>query len=121
MSRPWIQLQPLDRANPTALFTVMCYNVLCDRWLQFHCSFFMFLLTSKQINYLFADEYSNLCAQVCNAQPLWLLPTVGSKLGVQVEQKRLRTFFFESPNLQEERHFGRGASLCSGHHCHARG
>jgi len=31
-SRPWIQLQPLDRANPTALFTVMCYNVLCDRY-----------------------------------------------------------------------------------------
>ena len=30
--RPWIQLQPLDRANPTALFTVMCYNVLCDRY-----------------------------------------------------------------------------------------
>ena len=34
MFRPWIQLQPLDRANPTALFTVMCYNVLCDRWLH---------------------------------------------------------------------------------------
>ena len=31
-SRPWIQLSPLDRANPTALFTVMCYNVLCDRY-----------------------------------------------------------------------------------------
>jgi len=31
-SRPWIQLQPLDRSNPTALFTVMCYNVLCDRY-----------------------------------------------------------------------------------------
>ena len=31
-SRPWIQLAPLDRSNPTALFTVMCYNVLCDRY-----------------------------------------------------------------------------------------
>lgn len=31
-SRPWIQLSPLDRSNPTALFTVMCYNVLCDRY-----------------------------------------------------------------------------------------
>jgi CCR4-NOT transcription complex subunit 6 len=29
--RPWIPLQPLDRTSPTALFTVMCYNVLCDR------------------------------------------------------------------------------------------
>jgi CCR4-NOT transcription complex subunit 6 len=31
-SRPWIQLAPLDRTAPTALFTVMCYNVLCDRY-----------------------------------------------------------------------------------------
>jgi len=31
-SRPWIQLSPLDRFTPTALFTVMCYNVLCDRY-----------------------------------------------------------------------------------------
>jgi len=31
-SRPWIQLAPLDRSCPTALFTVMCYNVLCDRY-----------------------------------------------------------------------------------------
>jgi len=31
-SRPWIQLAPLDRSTPTALFTVMCYNVLCDRY-----------------------------------------------------------------------------------------
>jgi len=31
-SRPWIQVSPLDRSCPTALFTVMCYNVLCDRY-----------------------------------------------------------------------------------------
>ena len=31
-SRPWIQLAPLDRSAPTALFTVMSYNVLCDRY-----------------------------------------------------------------------------------------
>jgi hypothetical protein len=31
-SRPWLQLAPLDRTAPTALFTVMCYNVLCDRY-----------------------------------------------------------------------------------------
>ena len=62
-------------------------------------------------------------AKVCHAQPIWLLPTVGSKLGVQVEWKRhpLRNFLSKSPNIQEERHFGRGASLCSGHHCHAGG
>ena len=29
--RPWVGLAPLDSRNPTALFTVMCYNVLCDR------------------------------------------------------------------------------------------
>ena len=62
-------------------------------------------------------------AQVCDAQPVWLLPTVGSKLGVQVEQKRhlLRTFISKSPMFQEERHFGRGAPLCSWHHRHAGG
>jgi len=30
--RPWMQLAPLDRNSATALFTVMCYNVLCDRY-----------------------------------------------------------------------------------------
>ena len=45
---------------------------------KFHCSFV----------YLYADKYSNQFAQVCNTQPLWLLPTVGSKLGVQVTQDR---------------------------------
>ena len=32
LPRPWMQLAPLDRNFPTALFTVMCYNVLCDRY-----------------------------------------------------------------------------------------
>ena len=45
---------------------------------KFHCSFV----------YRYADKYSNQFAQVCNTQPLWLLPTVGSKLGVQVTQDR---------------------------------
>lgn len=31
-ARPWIPLAPLDRSAPTAMFTVMCYNVLCDRY-----------------------------------------------------------------------------------------
>ena len=47
--RPWIQLQPLDRANPTALFTVMCYNVLCDRWHHYFQFFTPFLF------HVFAD------------------------------------------------------------------
>ena len=25
-------MNPMDRSRPTALFTVMCYNVLCDRY-----------------------------------------------------------------------------------------
>ena len=83
---------------------------------KFHCSFV----------YLFADKYSNQFAQVCNTQPLWLLPTVGSKLGVQVTQdgRAISLELFSKFVLlffQEERHFGRGASLCSGHHCHAGG
>ena len=30
--RPWTQVDQLDRNRPLALFTVMCYNVLCDRY-----------------------------------------------------------------------------------------
>nr|XP_057927599.1 CCR4-NOT transcription complex subunit 6-like [Doryrhamphus excisus]XP_057927601.1 CCR4-NOT transcription complex subunit 6-like [Doryrhamphus excisus] len=30
--RPWISLQERDQALPTAAFTVMCYNVLCDKY-----------------------------------------------------------------------------------------
>lgn len=30
--RPWVPLAHLDRSRPCALFTVMCYNVLCDRY-----------------------------------------------------------------------------------------
>jgi hypothetical protein len=47
-SRPWLQLAPLDRTAPTALFTVMCYNVLCDRYAT-RCvlPFFLFCLFSR--------------------------------------------------------------------------
>ncbi len=31
-ARLWVQDCPLERNRPTALFTVMCYNVLCDRY-----------------------------------------------------------------------------------------
>uniref|UniRef100_A0A8C2E1Y2 poly(A)-specific ribonuclease n=1 Tax=Cyprinus carpio TaxID=7962 RepID=A0A8C2E1Y2_CYPCA len=31
-SRSWIVLQEPDRTRPTALLTVMCYNVLCDKY-----------------------------------------------------------------------------------------
>uniref|UniRef100_A0A8C2E316 poly(A)-specific ribonuclease n=1 Tax=Cyprinus carpio TaxID=7962 RepID=A0A8C2E316_CYPCA len=30
--RSWIQLQEHDRTRPAALFSVMCYNVLCDKY-----------------------------------------------------------------------------------------
>uniref|UniRef100_A0A3Q2XRM7 poly(A)-specific ribonuclease n=1 Tax=Hippocampus comes TaxID=109280 RepID=A0A3Q2XRM7_HIPCM len=30
--RPWITLQERDQSVPTAAFTVMCYNVLCDKY-----------------------------------------------------------------------------------------
>ncbi|XP_028661424.1 CCR4-NOT transcription complex subunit 6-like isoform X2 [Erpetoichthys calabaricus] len=30
--RPWITLKERDQMIPTALFTVMCYNVLCDKY-----------------------------------------------------------------------------------------
>ncbi|XP_023599641.1 CCR4-NOT transcription complex subunit 6 isoform X3 [Myotis lucifugus] len=30
--RSWIMLQEPDRTRPTALFSVMCYNVLCDKY-----------------------------------------------------------------------------------------
>ncbi|XP_077457694.1 CCR4-NOT transcription complex subunit 6-like [Stigmatopora argus] len=30
--RPWITLQERDHTLPTAAFTVMCYNVLCDKY-----------------------------------------------------------------------------------------
>jgi len=30
--RPWITVANLDRSRPSAVFTVMCYNVLCDRY-----------------------------------------------------------------------------------------
>ncbi|XP_077378871.1 CCR4-NOT transcription complex subunit 6-like [Festucalex cinctus] len=30
--RPWITLQERDQSAPTAAFTVMCYNVLCDKY-----------------------------------------------------------------------------------------
>ncbi|XP_012687966.1 CCR4-NOT transcription complex subunit 6a [Clupea harengus] len=30
--RSWIPLQDPDRTRPTALFSVMCYNVLCDKY-----------------------------------------------------------------------------------------
>ncbi|GCB65525.1 hypothetical protein scyTo_0004812 [Scyliorhinus torazame] len=30
--RPWITLKERDQVLPTALFTVMCYNVLCDKY-----------------------------------------------------------------------------------------
>ncbi|XP_048884668.1 CCR4-NOT transcription complex subunit 6 isoform X2 [Brienomyrus brachyistius] len=31
-SRSWIALQEPDRTRPSALFSVMCYNVLCDKY-----------------------------------------------------------------------------------------
>ncbi|KAI3351805.1 hypothetical protein L3Q82_020639 [Scortum barcoo] len=31
-ARSWISLQDLDRTRPSALFSVMCYNVLCDKY-----------------------------------------------------------------------------------------
>lgn len=31
--RPWILMdQPVDRSKPSCMFTVMCYNVLCDKY-----------------------------------------------------------------------------------------
>ncbi|XP_067895285.1 CCR4-NOT transcription complex subunit 6-like isoform X1 [Heterodontus francisci] len=30
--RPWITLKERDQVLPTALFTIMCYNVLCDKY-----------------------------------------------------------------------------------------
>uniref|UniRef100_A0A8C2IBN8 poly(A)-specific ribonuclease n=1 Tax=Cyprinus carpio TaxID=7962 RepID=A0A8C2IBN8_CYPCA len=30
--RPWITLRERDQMMPTAVFTVMCYNVLCDKY-----------------------------------------------------------------------------------------
>lgn len=31
--RPWILMdQPIDRSKPSCMFTVMCYNVLCDKY-----------------------------------------------------------------------------------------
>ncbi|KAI5613104.1 CCR4-NOT transcription complex subunit 6-like isoform X3 [Silurus asotus] len=30
--RPWITLRERDQTMPTAVFTVMCYNVLCDKY-----------------------------------------------------------------------------------------
>jgi len=30
--RPWVTCDSLDRSRPAAVFTVMCYNVLCDRY-----------------------------------------------------------------------------------------
>uniref|UniRef100_A0A8C5E718 poly(A)-specific ribonuclease n=1 Tax=Gouania willdenowi TaxID=441366 RepID=A0A8C5E718_GOUWI len=30
--RPWITLKQRDQTLPTAVFTVMCYNVLCDKY-----------------------------------------------------------------------------------------
>ncbi|TRZ04385.1 hypothetical protein DNTS_017698, partial [Danionella cerebrum] len=30
--RPWISLRERDQLMPTAVFTVMCYNVLCDKY-----------------------------------------------------------------------------------------
>uniref|UniRef100_A0A4W3HDU6 poly(A)-specific ribonuclease n=1 Tax=Callorhinchus milii TaxID=7868 RepID=A0A4W3HDU6_CALMI len=30
--RPWVTLKERDQVLPTALFTVMCYNVLCDKY-----------------------------------------------------------------------------------------
>jgi len=30
--RPWVPLGHPDRARPTCIFTVMCYNVLCDKY-----------------------------------------------------------------------------------------
>ncbi|MEQ2171834.1 CCR4-NOT transcription complex subunit 6-like, partial [Goodea atripinnis] len=30
--RPWITLKERDQMIPTAVFTVMCYNVLCDKY-----------------------------------------------------------------------------------------
>ncbi|XP_031672647.1 CCR4-NOT transcription complex subunit 6-like [Oncorhynchus kisutch] len=30
--RPWITLKERDPMTPTAMFTVMCYNVLCDKY-----------------------------------------------------------------------------------------
>jgi len=30
--RPWIPLGHPDRSRPTCIFTVMCYNVLCDKY-----------------------------------------------------------------------------------------
>ncbi|XP_077999491.1 CCR4-NOT transcription complex subunit 6-like [Glandiceps talaboti] len=31
-SRPWVQLNSPDRTRPTGIFSVMCYNVLCDKY-----------------------------------------------------------------------------------------
>ncbi|XP_041111564.1 CCR4-NOT transcription complex subunit 6-like [Polyodon spathula] len=30
--RPWITLKERDQMHPTALFTIMCFNVLCDKY-----------------------------------------------------------------------------------------
>ncbi|CAG4964548.1 unnamed protein product [Colias eurytheme] len=30
--RPWIPLTRPNRSRPTCIFTVMCYNVLCDKY-----------------------------------------------------------------------------------------
>ena len=30
--RPWITCSNYDRSTPSALFSVMCYNVLCERY-----------------------------------------------------------------------------------------
>ncbi|XP_026884804.2 CCR4-NOT transcription complex subunit 6-like isoform X2 [Electrophorus electricus] len=30
--RPWVTLKERDQVMPTAVFTVMCYNVLCDKY-----------------------------------------------------------------------------------------
>ena len=68
-SRPWIQLSPLDRANPTALFTVMCYNVLCDR------------LTDSGLHY-----YLTSCVQIRHPGSVRILSAVGPQLGVQEER-----------------------------------
>ncbi|KAK9758536.1 Endonuclease-reverse transcriptase [Popillia japonica] len=32
LKRPWIPLTRPDRSRPTCIFTVMCYNVLCDKY-----------------------------------------------------------------------------------------
>lgn len=30
--RPWIPVKAADKSRPSAIFTVMCYNVLCDKY-----------------------------------------------------------------------------------------